>query len=86
MSSDLKIPEYWLEDVEDMDVDYNDRDSSDYVISGPLGEAVGPGRRFETWAEAEDWVSTKFGERNKGRPRGMSEESARWAFVIRRRV
>lgn len=77
-----------MEDFEivDLDVDYNDRNPGDFVISGPLGEAVGPGRRFETWDEAEDWVSTKFGKRSKGRPRNMPEESARWAFVIRREV
>lgn len=83
MSSDLDTPEYWMDDVELMDVGYNDR-GNDYVISGPLGAATGPGRKFETWAEAQTWVSSKFGGRCKGRPRGITEDSPRWAFVIRR--
>jgi hypothetical protein len=43
-------------------VDYSDRGPEDYVLSGPLGNWPGHGRRFPTLSAALQWAQEKFGE------------------------
>ncbi len=76
-------PEWWMadEEVEDLDFEYPDRLPTDFVISGPLGEARGPGRSFKTWSSAERWARQFYGERFKGRIHA-AEEGTRWAFLV----
>lgn len=73
------------EDIGNLEVEYSDRAPDDWVASGPLGEARGPGRRFADWGAAERWARRFYGQRFKGRVTGAPEDSLRWCFVIRGR-
>jgi hypothetical protein len=80
------VPEYWMDDdeVEGVAFNYSDRHPDDWVISGPLGRAKGPGRRFPSWGAAERWAREFYGSRFKGRVvEAYTPESTRWAFLIR---
>lgn len=52
-----------------------------FVISGPLPEGAGPGRRFESIADAEQWVVGKYGGYLKRVT--DAEYGGRWAFWVR---
>lgn len=63
--------------------EYSDRAPTDWVLSGPLGEeGGGPGRRFDSLEDAENWVVAKHGDRVK---RAVTEAvlGNRWAYLIR---
>lgn len=77
MTDDLPLPEHWMsdEEVEQMEVDYDDRSPGDYVISG------GFGKRFWNWDEAEKWAREKYGPRFKRRVGTLDQPY--WAFLIR---
>lgn len=82
--SEHSTPEYWMGDaeVEDLAFEYPDRAPEDWVISGPLGNARGPGRSFRSWGAAERWAREFYGDRLKGRIQ-EAQEGTRWAFLIR---
>lgn len=82
--SEYEVPEYWMEEaeLEALEFEYPDRHPDDWVISGTLGDAAGPGRRFPSWGAAERWARQFYGARYKGRIQ-ESEEGFRWAFLIR---
>lgn len=81
-------PEYWWDDeeVEAAEPDYSDRSQDDWIVSGPLGSAKWPGRRFDSWAAAEKWARGFYGSRLRSRVAELYfEESTRWAFWVRGR-
>lgn len=81
-----RVPEYWMDETELETVEfvYSDRHPDDWVISGPLGRAKGPGRRFLSWGHAERWARHFYGERFKGRVQeAFTPEGTRWAFLIK---
>ena len=69
------------EEVEGLEFEYPDRLPTDFVISGPLGDAKGPGRTFRSWHAAEKWAREFYGARFKRRVESP-EEAARWAFLV----
>jgi hypothetical protein len=77
-------PEYWMDEseLEELAFVYPDRHPDDWVISGPLGNAGGPGRRFSGWGAAERWAREFYGARFKGRIQ-EAVEGTRWAFLIK---
>jgi hypothetical protein len=80
------VPEYWMDEaeLETLEFAYSDRHPNDWVISGPLGHATGPGRRFRSWGAAERWAREFYGDRFKGRVQeAYTPEGTRWAFLIR---
>lgn len=83
-TSEHPVPEYWMDEreLESLEFQYPDRHPEDWVISGPLGTAVGPGRRFASWGAAERWAREFYGARFKGRIQ-EAIEGTRWAFLIR---
>ncbi len=79
-------PEYhWTdEDVEGADIVYSTRHPDDVVISGPLNNAPGHGRRFVTRAQAEKWGREKYGDRYRGRIHEAANSGGnRWAILVR---
>jgi hypothetical protein len=86
VTGDLPVPEYWMEneDVEQQEFQYSTRHPTDWVISGPLPQGGGPGRRFANWTQAERWAREFYGERFRGRiAEAAVEGHNRWAFLIR---
>lgn len=80
------VPDIGMEDadVEATEFEYSTRGPSDWVSSGPLGDAPGRGRRFDTWEAAEAWARGFFGKRLKGRiPEAQRDGANRWAFLIK---
>lgn len=66
---------------------------TDFVIGGPLGESTklsheaghfGKRRWFETWADAEEWATSFYGPRLKGRKPSEPGDTHRWAFIVRK--
>lgn len=78
-----RTPEYHNSDdeVADTEWQYSTRHPTDWVISGPLADGKGPGRRFVSWKLAERWAREFYGDRLKGR---VETHGLRWAFLIRR--
>lgn len=72
-------------EVEGMDVEYSTRGPNDWVLSGPLGvHGGGPGRRFASVKQAEEWVREKHGDRVIRRiPEAAHCGRNRWAYLIR---
>ena len=72
-------------------VDYSTRGPNDFVVSGPLGDAVGPGRRFPSLSAALKWAQGKYGDRARLVPElaKLSGELmdtyplARWAILVK---
>lgn len=88
-AKELPAPEYWMsvDDLEDRQLHYSIRAPGEYVVSGPIaqpGEVCG-GRVFVSFASAELWAREFYGTRFRGRPDGIPEHSARWAFVVAQR-
>jgi hypothetical protein len=71
------------EDLETTEVSYSDRGVGDYVISGPLGDTVGRGKRFETALQAHRWAVQKYGNRFKGAIDEAEAFGERYAFLIK---
>lgn len=72
------------EEVEGTEFEYSTRAPGDWVSSGPLFSGGGPGRRFDTWDEAERWARAFYGTRLKGRiPDAQREGHNRYAFLIK---
>ena len=81
-----QLPGCWMEDeeVENLNVSYSTRAPGDWVISGPLPEGGGPGRRFDSLKQAERWAREFYGARFKGVIREAANEGCnRWAFLIK---
>ncbi len=72
-------------EVEAHDIIYPDKPPGTFVISGPLGDANYPGRRFTSLPLAEEWVEMFYGEHFGAVPEvGQSgPEPDRWAFIVR---
>lgn len=84
--SEHRTPEYWMDEaeLEAVEFSYSDRHPDDWVSSGPLGGAKGPGRRFRDWGAAEAWAREFYGSRFKGKVmEAYTPEGTRWAFLIR---
>lgn len=84
--SEYPTPEYWMDDeeVESVAFNYSTRHPDDWVISGPLGRARGPGRRFSSWEAAERWAREFYGNRFKGRiAEADVPDGTRWAFLVK---
>jgi hypothetical protein len=80
------LPSCWMDDeeVESLNVSYSTRSPTDWVISGPLPEGAGPGRRFDSWKVAERWAREFYGDRYKGRIREAANEGCnRWSFLLK---
>lgn len=81
------------EDVEFLDVPYDDRGPADWVSAGTLDptyaeKASKKGwrslRYFYSWEAAETWARNFFGDRFKGRVMdAVNSGSHWWAFLIR---
>jgi hypothetical protein len=89
IEGDERVPEHWMGDdeVASLDVPYSTRAPSDWVISGILGDGEDSrgGRRFYSWAAAELWARTKYGNKFKGRVKAVEDNNCgRWAFLIKR--
>lgn len=66
---------------------YPDYPDGTYVISGPIGDAAWPGRRFASDAAAERWVIDTYG-RHYGRVKELEETAPgefqdRWARRVK---
>lgn len=78
-SVDSSVPE-----VEESTRVYQDSPPQSFVISGPLGNFPGPGRRFPSVRDAQAWVVEYYG--------GFiariyeAEPGGRWAFRVKPRV
>ena len=68
------------DEVEGMEVQYDDVPPGTLVVSGPLVGGRGMGRRFDDIIDAEDWVNNYYG-RHYGRIREL-EEFGRWGFRV----
>jgi hypothetical protein len=63
------------------EVDYDDqRAPGDFVISGPLHDGWGPGRRHATRARARDAAMRRFGDRVRELP---GQTWGRWSFLVK---
>lgn len=69
-------PFYFFPDEMLKHAEYSDRAPSDFVVGG----FVGPGRRFETRADARDWVRARYGNRVK---RALPNCVGRWGYLVR---
>lgn len=69
------------EEVEQSTYTYPDDPPGSFIISGPMGNYPGPGRRFNSHAEAEQWVVEFYGGFIK-RIR-QAEDGSRWAYRVR---
>ncbi len=72
-------------EVEDSDFLYSTRHPKDWVLSGPLGpHGRGPGRRYPSWAWAEQFARKVHGAKVLCRvPEAAVNGGNRWAFLIR---
>ncbi len=66
-------------------VGYSDRAPGDYIVSGPIGAAGGPGRCFDDLDAARAWVVVTYGSRLKGEVRcqNVTASIVRWYALIR---
>lgn len=84
--SEHSTPQYWMDEaeIEKLAFEYPDRHPEDWVSSGPLAQAKGPGRRFQSWGQAERWAREFYGARFKGRiQEAATPEGTRWAFLVK---
>lgn len=84
---DLGHPEIPSHDCMPFTTDYSSRGPNDFVLSGPLRDAVGRGRRFDTISDALRWAQEKYGASNVDllrRIKDVPEELlTRWYLLVR---
>lgn len=68
--------------VENTQFEYSDRPPGSWVVSGPLRDTPGPGRRFAFWRQAEVWAREKYGDKFIRRVVEL-EGTGRWGMLIR---
>jgi hypothetical protein len=61
-------------------VDYSSRGPDDFVISGPVGDARGQGRKFDSHRAAHAWANAKWGA---SRVNIIDAGMLRWAVLIK---
>lgn len=64
-------------------IEYGDRTSAEFVISGPLGDCPGTGRRFPDLATALLWAESHYPRARLVHDR---EDAPRWAILVKPRV
>jgi hypothetical protein len=64
-------------------VDYSTRNPGDFMISGPVPPATGPGRVFSTTEEAYEWAIRKYGIRRVVKVPFDQSPRTRWCLLIR---
>ena len=79
-----RVPDHSMseDEVARLPIEYSIRAADDFVISGPLGDGGGPGRRFSTIAAAMIWATRKYGGKRIKQRIAEAESGGRWAFLI----